>query len=264
MHFLPIFALALFAAGAPFAAQAADEETLPDASAPTEGLAQQCLTDLRTFENELAQAGFGVLPPGGYAPGYVDYGSAYGVAGTPREKMQALRDAAYVYAVDGDEQSCQDVLASMRTVYEEHQDPVGIESDDPDVRRAWRRAHLARTTPTAEMDRLMRADVVIGSEVRTPADEALGEIEDVVLDPARQTIAYVLVSRGGLFGIGGDLVPIPWSDLGATEDHEIYVLDVPPEAFEAAPTMERASFAETASEAWRGTLDQYWAGVSGN
>lgn len=111
--------------------------------------------------------------------------------------MQSLRDAAYVYALDGDEQSCQRVLASMREIYQEHQELVGLESDDPNARTAWRRAHLARATPVTEMSRLMRADVVVGADIRTPDDEKLGEIEDVVIDPERQAIAYVLASRGG-------------------------------------------------------------------
>lgn len=49
--------------------------------------------------------------------------------------------------------------------------------------------------------------IVIGADIRTPQDQELGEIEDVVLDPARQTIAYVLASRGGFLGLGGELVP---------------------------------------------------------
>lgn len=177
--------------------------------------------------------------------------------------MQSLRDAAYVYAFDGNEQSCRTVLASMRQVYQEHQKLTGIESEDPNARMAWRRAHLAQATPVTEMDSLMRADIVIGADIRTPEDEELGEIEDLVLDPARQTIAYVLASRGGFLGLGEELVAIRWSDLRATTDHEIYVLDASPEAFAAAPKVERVSFGKTSGDSWRSTLDQYWAGVVG-
>lgn len=248
----------------PFALRAADAESLPDATASGERVAQQCQNDLGTFEDELARAGFGVLEPGGYGSGYSGYGTGFGSIGTPRQQMQSLRDAAEVYALKGDEKTCQTVLASMRLIYEEHEEPVGLEVDDPEARATWRRAHLARAVPVTGMDRLMRADVVIGADIRTPADDALGEIEDVVLDPQRQTIAYVLVSRGGFLGMGEELVAVRWTDLRATDDHEIYVLGASPEAFEAAPRVERRNFGASSGEAWRSGLDQYWAGVVDN
>ena len=256
--------LMVAASSAPLAVRAADGEALPKGQAPEGQVIQQCQNDLMAFEGELANSGFGVLAPAGYGLGYTGYGgygTGYGSIGTPRQQMQALRDAAGVYALGGDEQGCQMVLASMRQIYEEHDSLVGIEADDPEARTAWRRAHLARATPVAGMDRLMRADVVIGADLRTPDDETLGEIEDVVLDPQRQTIAYVLVSRGGFLGMGEDLVAVRWSDLRATDDHEIYVLDASPDEFAAAPKVERTTFGESAGEAWRNGLDQYWTGV---
>lgn len=245
----------------PLAVRAADQQGLPAGGAEASPGAQQCLADLRAFEAELANVGFGVLAPGGYDAGYPGYGAYYGVAGTPRQKMQALRDAAYVYALDGDQQACETVLTSMRQIYEEHQELIGSENDDPNARSAWRRAHLAQASPVTDMDRLMRADVVIGADIRTPEDTMLGEIEDIVLDPARQTIEYVLASRGGFLGLGEELVAVRWTDLRATADHEIYVLEASPEAFAAAPMVERDSFDESGEDEWRDTLDQYWAGV---
>jgi len=250
-------------ASGPFAVRAADVESLPDTTAPEGRAAQQCQSDLRVFEDELARAGFGVLAPGGYGIGYGAGYSGYGGIGTPRQQMQALRDAAAVYAFEGDEETCQIVLASMQKIYEEHDAMVGIEADDPEARTAWRRAHLANAEPVTNMDQLMRADVVIGADLRTPDDATLGEITDVVLDPQLQTIAYVLVSRGGFLGIGEELVAVRWTDLRATDDHEIYVLDASPESFMAAPNVDRRNFEASSGQDWRNSLDQYWAGVIG-
>lgn len=251
-------------ASLPFAVRAADLEALPDASVSEGQEVQQCRSDLLAFEDELARAGFGVLAPGGYAGGYANYdGMGYGLIGTPRQQMSALRDAAGVYALRGDEDACQTVLASMRQIYEAHEELVGLEADDPEARTAWRRAHLANAVPVTEMGRLMRADVVIGADLRTPDDATLGEIEDVVLDPQRQTIAYVLVARGGFLGLGKELVAARWTDLRATDDHEIYVLDVSLEAFAAAPKVKRSNFEASSGQDWHDSLDEYWADVIG-
>lgn len=96
----------------------------------------------------------------------------------------------------------------MRQTYERHQKLVGAEADDPSLRVSWPRAHLETAQPVTGMTRLMRADIVIGAEIGTAKDEKVGEIEDVVLDPVQQNIAYVLASRGGFLGIGEKLVAV--------------------------------------------------------
>jgi sporulation protein YlmC with PRC-barrel domain len=245
---------AALAIGLTSTALAADVETLKPAQPDQQRIARQCLEDLQAFDQQLNDVGFGVLPPGGYGLG----GGFYGFPGTPREQIQALRGAAQLLAYQGDGEACQQVLSKMRGTFEEHQKLVGLEADNPEARNAWRRAHLANAEPVSEMDRLMRADVVIGADVRNTEDEKLGEIEDVVLDPADRRIAYVLVSRGGFLGFGGELVAVRWRGLRATTDHEIFVLDVPRSAFEQAPAVGSGNFAQTASQSWREQMDRFW------
>lgn len=252
-------ALMLAAAGGAAPAAAADAETLATGTAPGTGVARTCLADMQAFEDKLARTGFGVLPPAGFA-GAGEPGDPYvwGLEGTPRQKMRALREAAYVYAWEGDEAACGRLLASMQRVFTEHQALYGSEADDPMLRTAWRQAHLAAARPVAGMDHLMRADVLIGAQVRNLADTRLGEIDDVVFSPDGADIVYVLAARGGFLGIGRKLVALRWSDLRATGDHRIYVLDASEAAVDAAPTVDRAGFEATADAAWRRALTRYW------
>lgn len=259
MHDLRIpLAAILFAFTGSASAAAADIEGLPNGDGGARQVAGQCVEELQEFDQTLADVGFGIMPPGSYgmsAPlGY--YG--YSVGSTPRHKLYALRDAAYVYAIDGDEKSCQLVLASMRKTYEGHQKLVDAETDNPSLMLAWRRAHLANAQPVSEMTRLMRAGIVIGAEIRNPQDERLGEIKDLALDPARPNIAFVLASRGGFLGLGESLVAVRWKDLRVTEDHELYVLDMTKAAFGKAPTIGRANFEKAADPGWRRGLDRFW------
>jgi sporulation protein YlmC with PRC-barrel domain len=234
---------------------AADAETLPGEQTGQRAVAQQCVKDLQAFDQELTRVGFGVWPPEslGQSSYYV-----WGAEGTPRQKLRAWLDAAYLYALDGNEQSCQMVLASMRKFYQDHQKLIGSESNDPNVQTAWRRAHLARAKPVAAMDHLMRANILIGSEIRNLKDEWLGKVEDIVFNPDKRDIRYIMVSRGGFLGIGRTRVAVRWSDLRGTEDHELYVLDVAPKALDDAPAVERRNFAKTADQDWQRSLDQYW------
>jgi sporulation protein YlmC with PRC-barrel domain len=238
---------------------ATDLESMPTQETEGGQVASQCLEDLQAFDQTLADVGFGVLPPGGYSASPLSSYPIYGIGSTPpRQKIYSLRDAAYVYVMDGDEKSCQLILSSMRKTYEQHQKLVGIEADDPTLKIAWRRAHIDNAQPVTEMTRLMRANIVIGADIRTADDEKLGEIEDVVLNPVQQNIAYVLASRGGFLGIGEKLVAVRWKDLRVTGDHELYVLDTLQSDFNKAPTVDRNNFENTADSAWRQDLDRFW------
>lgn len=52
-------------------------------------------------------------------------------------------------------------------------------------------------------------DGIAGRDVVGQGNEKLGEVNDVVIDPRDGTIAYVVVSSGGLLGIGDDLRVLP-------------------------------------------------------
>ncbi len=252
-HYLASAALAV---GMTTTVLAADVET-PGPSQPEDRkLARQCLDDLQAFDREMADVGFGILPPGSY--GVTAPTGYYGFLGTPRDRIQALRAAAQVFAMDGDAENCHRILGEMHETFEEHQELTGFEADDPAARTVWRRAHLANAKAITDMGRLMRADVVLGADVRNLDDEKLGEIEDIVLDPTDQRISYVLVSRGGFLFMGGELVAVRWQDLRATTDHEMFVLDVSKSSFEEAPAVGPGNLAQTTDPSWREEMDRFW------
>lgn len=71
---------------------------------------------------------------------------------------------------------------------------------------------------THERSEVVRADRLIGQTVRDRQDERLGRINDLALNLADGKIAYVVVNRGGRWGIGGEEVVMPWQQV--RPDHE--------------------------------------------
>lgn len=73
--------------------------------------------------------------------------------------------------------------------------------------------------------RVSRASKIIGTSVKSPKGDELGEISDLVLDPETGQVAYVVVSFGGGSGGGVKLFAIPWKALywGGNKVH--YILD---------------------------------------
>ena len=214
------------------------------------------MADIREFAQQSAQTGYGVVGPPGYGePAPV--GGWYGTYG-PRREMDAVLMAAEVFARNGREEACQTVLTELRDMQEQRMAQLEEAGIPPEEVQTWRQERLVTAQPVEEMRGTIRIENVLGADVRNLQDEDLGDIEDVVLDD-QGDLSYVLVGRGGFFGVGEDLVPVRWQDLRAVPDLDTFVLDVPEQAFEQAPAVDRDVFADSDAYAQRrDEIDSYW------
>jgi len=100
---------------------------------------------------------------------------------------------------------------------------------------------------------LSKFDDFQGLDVRTSDGESAGEIQDVVINQTNGRIAYAVVSRGGVLGIGDEHVAIPMDALTAhhTEEDGVYLtIAATPKQFKSEsalgekswPTKARVSF----------------------
>jgi sporulation protein YlmC with PRC-barrel domain len=71
---------------------------------------------------------------------------------------------------------------------------------EKDARKNWEQTH--------------RASKIIGSEVRNAQNKKVGEVKDLVLaDPSSGTISHVVVSVGGVAGMGDKLFAVPFDQI---------------------------------------------------
>ncbi len=88
---------------------------------------------------------------------------------------------------------------------------------------------------------------ITSDEVETQDGEKLGMIKDLVIDPEQGRIAYVVLSFGGIFGIGSKLFAVPWQAF-RLRGHTL-VLDVKKEMLKKAPGLD-----EDQLPPWSGVL----------
>lgn len=79
------------------------------------------------------------------------------------------------------------------------------------------------------------ASKVIGTNVKDPRGQKIGEVEDVVLDKQSNSILFAVVGFGGFLGMAEKYHPIPWSSLTYDADENAYVVDYTKEQLKAAP-----------------------------
>jgi hypothetical protein len=243
-------------------------ETLVEPQLSEQGRA--CVDRLEQVDRQLAEFGYGRPGPQGYGV----YGTAYGPApttadggsaaltrplqATPRADMYALMRSGYVMARTGYDEGCQQVASAVEDISQRYRQAI----DDGDVNREsmaqWRQTFLADAVPVDQLQQPLRADQIIGSDLRNMRDEDLGDIEDVVVGPDG-SIRYVVVQSGGFLGIGEDEVPVPWSDLRVTAApySDTFVLDVSQQAFEDAPRLGDRSREQLATGG-EGRIESFW------
>lgn len=89
-----------------------------------------------------------------------------------------------------------------------------------------------------------KASDLIGMTVKNYHDEKLGTVEDLAVDVESGRIVQVILSVGGLFGIGDTLTAVPPGALHLDVAHKVLHLDANKEKLQQAPKFETAKWIE--------------------
>jgi len=91
--------------------------------------------------------------------------------------------------------------------------------------------------------RAVRVSKVLDQKVRTTADENLGEVEELVVDPKNARIAFLVVSTGGFLGMGEKMHAIPWEAARAKartdKDNDELIVNVTKDRLTKAPEFKK-------------------------
>jgi sporulation protein YlmC with PRC-barrel domain len=168
---------------------------------------------------------------GGYPPGTAN---RYQTARSGYE-IRNLIASANILGQDGQQQTCEAVLATTRDLYKRYAAELQSKgmsmADGPD----WQRQQIAAAIPVTDKSMAFRSDQLLDTDVRNPRDQSLGSAHDLVMDPKTGKIAYLIVARGGVFGFDRKYVPVPWADFRITRNASLLVLDATKEALDGAP-----------------------------
>jgi sporulation protein YlmC with PRC-barrel domain len=237
--------------------------------------AEKCLNDLRAFDGQMEQDGYW-LGGSNYSYGYpmdgfgygAGFGNGYGYpigptgdrpaaagAGTPPAttttgyqnarpgyELRTLIAAADILARQGQQQPCEDVVATTRNIYKVYVADMRSGKVPVADAQGWRQQQIAAAQPVTGTNTAFRSDELVGTEVRGPQNEALGSVDDLVMSPKAGKIAYVVIARGGIFGIDEKFVPVPWEDFKIAPNVKLLVLDATKDTLEKAPQASKDQF----------------------
>ena len=79
---------------------------------------------------------------------------------------------------------------------------------------------------------------IMGTNIVTTSDEKLGSVDDLLISPRHHRVAYVLLSRGGVAGIGSKTYAVPYSAFTWNDEKRKLVLPITKEMLESAPAID--------------------------
>jgi len=264
---------------------AAAAETPPvTSSSPNSGAArsppsaQKCLSDLRSLDGQMQTEGYWLHGSGlGYGYPFFGYGFGYGYGvygmhggdglapasnhwrARPGYEVRTLVASATILAERGEEQACDAVLTAARDIYKGYaadlRDANVPKSDGP----SWRRQQIAAALPVMGTKTAYRTDQLIGADVVNAQGEDIGDVYDVVMSPQTGKIAYLVIGRGGVFGIGEKHVPVPWGAFKVAAGSNLVVLDTTKSNMDAAPRVAENHFSPSGNVGQQEqSVDAFW------
>jgi sporulation protein YlmC with PRC-barrel domain len=105
---------------------------------------------------------------------------------------------------------------------------------------------------------LERTNRLIGSDVVNKQGDKIAKVEDIVLDSHDRTINYVVLSYGGVLGMGNKLFAVPWSDIQMDSQKKSFIVDASTDQLKSAPGFDKNNWPNMADPAWKQRNDTYY------
>ena len=100
-----------------------------------------------------------------------------------------------------------------------------------------------------------------GYRVRSPRNDDLGTIEEIIIQPDTGRIAFAVLCFGGTFGFGDRLFAVPWDLLHLDSEDRVLILDWDTSNLDGAPAFEQDDWPDFTDESWERKIRDYYSVV---
>lgn len=108
---------------------------------------------------------------------------------------------------------------------------------------------------------VVRASELLGYGVQNFEGEELGSINDAMVSLQDGCIDYIILSFGGILGLGDSLFLIPWRVITIDPQNERLIFNVEPEVLNEAPVFDVDNLPDLTAEDWDADVVAYWENV---
>lgn len=188
--------------------------------------------------------------------------------------LRNLRDAAITLWSYGRHEDCERLLGNIRELLagpalstlgdnDEEAADKQISARDPKVQRGATEGHRhdKGAKPLVNINELapgLRADQILGAEVRSADDKIVGEVRNIVFG-TKDRRDYAIVASGGFFTPGKASIVVPIRFLKVSQERDSFFLPMPETQVKAIPPMPDQDYKWLSDDAWRARNDALFA-----
>jgi hypothetical protein len=188
--------------------------------------------------------------------------------------LRSLRDAALTLRSYGRHEDCERLLGNIRELIsgppmgslgdnDEDEAEKQIAAGEPMIQRGGERGRRndKGAKPLVRIDQLapgLRADEIIGVEVRSSDDKIVGEVRNIVFG-TKDRKDYAIVASGGFFTAGKESIVVPIRSLKVSQGRESFFLPITKDAMKKVPLMPDQDYTWLADKTWRARNDGRFA-----
>jgi sporulation protein YlmC with PRC-barrel domain len=103
----------------------------------------------------------------------------------------------------------------------------------------------------------IRASEFIGKDVNNQQGENIGSISDILIDQ-RGNAQYFIISKGGLMGMGADLIPVPFKAKNFSFQDDAVTLTMDKQKWDEAPTFSSGEWDTIGDQGFRDKVHGYY------
>jgi sporulation protein YlmC with PRC-barrel domain len=188
--------------------------------------------------------------------------------------LRNLRDAAFTLWSYGRHEDCERLLANIRELVAgpaigslgDNDEEAASKQIDARQPKALRGGAVGRRGNSdakpllsiAELAPGLRADEIIGAEVRSSDDKIVGEVRNIVFG-TKDGRDYAIVASGGFFTTGKDSIVVPIRSLRVTQKRDSFFLPLALDEVRTVPLMPDQGYLWLADLPWRTRNDAFFA-----
>jgi hypothetical protein len=188
--------------------------------------------------------------------------------------LRSLRDAAFTLRSYGRHADCERLVGNIRELVAGPAMGSLGDSDEEEAEKqmAARKPKIQRDAalgqrgekdakPLVAIDGLapgLRADEIIGAEVRSSDDKIVGEVRNIVFG-TKDRRDYAIVASGGFFTPGKDSIVVPIRFLKVSQERDSFFLPMSEVEVKTVPLMPDQDYKWLSDEAWRSRNDALFA-----
>ncbi|NGZ94593.1 MAG: photosystem reaction center subunit H [Nitrospira sp. WS110] len=105
---------------------------------------------------------------------------------------------------------------------------------------------------------IVKGSKMIGKSVQTMTGKEIGKIEDLAIDELDGQVRYVVLSFGGILGLGEKYFAIPWEALHLSDNKNHFALAVTEKELEQAPGFDKNNWPDFADPVYYATIYEFY------